>query len=54
MTTGRPDRNQELEQLVDELDENVVNEREAEGGPGKPSEQARQQPEGSPHDEPTG
>jgi len=52
MTTGRPDRNQELEQLVDELDENVVNEREAEGGPGKPSERAREPKHGS-RDEPT-
>lgn len=54
MTSGRLDRNEELEQIVDELGENVVNEREAEDVPGKPSERAHAQSEGSPHDEPTG
>lgn len=33
----QPDRDQELENIVDRLDENVAGEREAEGVPGKPS-----------------
>ncbi|ORW95775.1 hypothetical protein AWB92_08935 [Mycobacterium sp. IEC1808] len=41
-----PDRDQlshaeELENIVDELDEKVANEREAEGVPGKPSDRDR-------------
>ena len=32
------DRGQELERIVDQLDEKVAGEREAEGVPGKPSE----------------
>ena len=32
----QPDRDQELENIVDQLDENVAGEREAEGVPGKP------------------
>lgn len=34
----RPNRDQELENIVDQLDENVAGEREAEGVPGKPSD----------------
>lgn len=34
----RPDRGQQLENIVDELDEKVASEREAEGVPGKPSD----------------
>lgn len=34
----RPDRGQELENIVDQLDEKVASEREAEGVPGKPSD----------------
>lgn len=41
-----PDRDQlshaeELENIVDDLDEKVANEREAEGVPGKPSDRER-------------
>ncbi|HME47652.1 hypothetical protein [Mycobacterium sp.] len=32
----QPDRDEELENIVDQLDENVAGEREAEGVPGKP------------------
>jgi hypothetical protein len=34
----RPNRDQQLENIVDQLDENVAGEREAEGVPGKPSD----------------
>jgi hypothetical protein len=54
MTSGRPDRNEELEQIVDQMDENVMGEREAEDVPGKPSERAQDQTDGTHHDEPTG
>jgi hypothetical protein len=47
-----PSRDQKLEQIVDELDENVTEEREAEDVPGKPSERAQEQREGS-SEEPT-
>lgn len=38
-----PNRDQELEKIVDELDENVAGEREAAGVAGKPSERESQQ-----------
>ena len=41
MTSGRPDRNQELEKIVDDLDENVMGQREADDVPGKPSTRER-------------
>jgi hypothetical protein len=53
MEPNRPDRNEELEQIVDQLDENVMGEREAQDVPGKPSERAQTSQEGS-ADEPTG
>ena len=37
----QPDRNQELENIVDQLDEHVAGEREAEGVPGKPSDREK-------------
>lgn len=51
-----PERDQlshaeELESIVDELDEKVANEREAEGVPGKPSDRERAATRGS-EDEP--
>jgi hypothetical protein len=52
MTQPRPDRDEELEQIVDELDDRVMGEREAEDVPGKPSEREKEPVEGSP-DEPT-
>lgn len=52
MTSGRPDRDEELEQIVDELDESVMGEREAGDVPGNPSEREHEPREGSP-DEPT-
>jgi hypothetical protein len=52
MTSGRPDRNQELEKIVDELDENVMGQREADDVPGKPSTRAQEPKQGS-TDEPT-
>ncbi|MBV9514234.1 MAG: hypothetical protein JO280_09375 [Mycobacteriaceae bacterium] len=48
----QPNRDQELEQIVDEIDENVMGEREAQGVPGKPSERDQQPKQGS-SDEPT-
>jgi hypothetical protein len=42
---------EELENIVDELDQKVANEREAEGVPGKPSDRAREAARGS-KDEP--
>jgi hypothetical protein len=53
MTSGRPDRNQELEKIVDELDENVMGEREADDVPGKPGARDQEPKKGS-TDEPTG
>jgi hypothetical protein len=52
MTSGRADRNEELEQIVDRLDENVMDEREAEDVPGKPSSREQEPKRGS-ADEPT-
>jgi hypothetical protein len=52
MTEPRPDRDEELEQIVDELDDRVMGEREAEDVPGKPSDRKAEQAEGS-TDEPT-
>ena len=52
MTSAQPDRDQELEQIVDELDENVTGEREAKDVPGKPSEREQEPKEGS-AEEPT-
>ena len=40
-------RAQELERIVDELDEKVAGEREAEGVPGRPSERERAAAQGS-------
>ncbi|WP_197501730.1 hypothetical protein [Mycobacterium sp. 852002-51057_SCH5723018] len=37
-----PDRAQQLENIVDQLDEKVAGEREAEGVPGKPSDRKRE------------
>ena len=48
----QPSRDQELEKIVDDLDENVIGEREANDVPGKPSERAQEPQEGS-ADEPT-
>lgn len=47
-----PNRDQELQELVDEIDEKVIGEREAEDVPGKPSEREQEQQQGS-ADEPT-
>jgi hypothetical protein len=52
MNSGRSDRNEQLEEIVDELDENVMGEREAEDVPGKPSERD-QEPKAGSADEPT-
>ncbi|MFZ0832121.1 MAG: hypothetical protein WAM92_03350 [Mycobacterium sp.] len=49
----QPSRDQELEKIVDDLDENVMGEREAMDVPGKPSERAKEPREGS-AEEPTG
>ena len=38
----QPDRAQQLENIVDELDEKVAREREADGVPGKPSDRERE------------
>jgi hypothetical protein len=43
----RPDRAQQLEDIVDQLDEKVAGEREAEGVPGKPSDREREETRGS-------
>jgi hypothetical protein len=40
-------RTEQLENIVDELDEKVANEREAEDVPGKPSERENAEPIGS-------
>ncbi|MGE5695583.1 MAG: hypothetical protein ACM4D3_10205 [Candidatus Sericytochromatia bacterium] len=48
----QPSRDQELEKIVDDLDENVMGEREAKDVPGKPSERAKEPREGS-AEEPT-
>ena len=47
-----PNRDQELQQIVDEIDENVMGEREAQDVPGKPSEREKEPQQGS-ADEPT-
>jgi len=47
----QPDRDEELENIVDQLDEKVANEREAEGVPGKPSDREHAATRGS-EDEP--
>lgn len=47
MTSAQPSRDQKLEKLVDDLDENVMGEREAKDVPGKPSERAQEPREGS-------
>lgn len=38
-----PNRDQALEDIVDQLDENIADEREAAGVPGKPSDREREQ-----------
>jgi hypothetical protein len=43
---------QQLENIVDQLDEKVVNEREAEGVPGKPSDRERAETRGSEQEPP--
>jgi hypothetical protein len=43
----QPNRDQELENIVDQLDENVAGEREAEGVPGKPSDREQATADGS-------
>ncbi|HZQ30501.1 MAG TPA: hypothetical protein VFB19_02060 [Mycobacterium sp.] len=50
--SSQPNRDQELEHIVDKLDKNVTDEREREDVPGKPSEREQDQPTGS-SDEPT-
>ncbi|MDT5010672.1 MAG: hypothetical protein QOH57_2289 [Mycobacterium sp.] len=50
--SARPNRDEELENIVDELDQNVSQQREAEDVPGKPSEREQKPPQGS-ADEPT-
>ena len=50
--SAQPNRDQELEKIVDDLDENVMGEREAKGVPGKPSEREQEKQEGS-AEEPT-
>lgn len=47
----QPDRAQELEKIVDQLDEKVADERESEGVPGKPSDRENAATRGS-KDEP--
>ena len=48
----QPSRDQELEKLVDDIDENIMGEREAGDVPGKPSERAQAPRKGS-AEEPT-
>ncbi|MCW2651551.1 MAG: hypothetical protein QOE41_1378 [Mycobacterium sp.] len=48
----RPNRDQELENIVDQLDENVAGEREAEGVPGKPSDREQAATAGDSESEP--
>jgi hypothetical protein len=48
----QPNRDQELENIVDKLDEHVAGEREAQDVPGKPSEREKEPREGS-AEEPT-
>jgi hypothetical protein len=43
----QPNRDQELENIVDTLDENVRDEREAQDVPGKPSEREKEPRKGS-------
>ena len=50
--SAQPNRDQELEQIVDQLDENVMGEREAKAVPGKPSEREQDEHQGS-AEEPT-
>jgi hypothetical protein len=47
-----PNRAQELENIVDQLDEKVAREREAEGVPGKPSDRERAATSGSEYEPP--
>jgi hypothetical protein len=54
--SAQPDRDQELENIVDKLDEDVMGEREAQDVPGKPSERANEsakEPEDASAEEPT-
>jgi len=48
----QPNRDQELEKIVDDLDENVMGEREAKDMPGKPSDR-EQEPQSGTAEEPT-
>ncbi len=48
----RPNRDQELEDIVDRLGENIAGEREAEGVPPTPSEREQPAAEGSEHEPP--
>ena len=48
----QPSRDQKLEKIVDELDEHVADEREAEGVPGKPSDREKAAVEGSENEPP--
>jgi hypothetical protein len=48
----RPNRDQELEQIVDKLDADVADELEAEGVPGKPSDRERTPTQGSSQEPP--
>ena len=50
--SAQPNRYEELEKIVDDLDENVMGEREAKDVPGKPSEREQEKQEGS-AEEPT-
>ncbi|MDT5094177.1 MAG: hypothetical protein QOH60_3540 [Mycobacterium sp.] len=52
MTSGPSDRNEKLENIVDELDESVKGQREADDVPGKPSAREQEPKKGS-GDEPT-
>jgi hypothetical protein len=47
----QPNRDQELEDIVDRLDQNVADEREEQGVPGKPSDRERAS-SGGPDEEP--
>jgi hypothetical protein len=48
----RPNRDQELEQIVDKLDADVAGEREAEGVPGKPSDREQTPTQGTSEEPP--
>jgi hypothetical protein len=50
--SAQPNLDQELEKIVDELDKNVMGEREAQDVPGKPSEREQEPQQGS-TEEPT-